>query len=86
MKNSNTSGLIKHLQNTHSDLLKDRPFVTKPRLTKSKNSNTESAVNGSLDYQELRLKTEEYCPSVEGDKVSEQDFPPKNKLTACFVE
>lgn len=73
MKNSNTSGLIKHLQKNHKDLLKDRPISTKTsplgKANKSKNTTTESTVNGTLEYPDLRLKTEEFSISGE-DKVS----------------
>lgn len=73
MKNSNTSGLIKHLQNTHldiyKDISKDRPL--KPpsvKLAKSKSFKIEPAPAECSDYQELKLKTEEY--SIEEEKVS----------------
>lgn len=70
MKNSNTSGLIKHLQNTHEniykDVLKDRPIPMKPPSGKTRKRKSRSkpkpvsAIIENSEYQDLKLKTEEY--------------------------
>ncbi|KAL5286636.1 hypothetical protein ACFFRR_007948 [Megaselia abdita] len=80
MKNSNTSGLIKHLQNTHlniyKDILKDRPIKPSPgKSAKVKSSRVEPISIECSEFQEdLKLKTEENLIEDEKNESSESVF------------
>lgn len=73
MKNSNTSGLIKHLQNTHfniySEIMKDRAIPIRPNAIKSKtkcNKSQDSILDDSFRFLNgLNVPLKEETPSNE---------------------